>query len=78
MSGSTELGDYVALGGQAGLAGHIKIGAGAQISGGSSVKDDVPAGERWVGIPAKPIREWMREQTAIRRLAQPTTGDKST
>ncbi len=73
VSGSTELGDYVALGGQAGLAGHIRIGAGAQISGGSSVKDDVPAGERWVGVPAKPIREWMREQTAVRKLAQPAT-----
>jgi UDP-3-O-[3-hydroxymyristoyl] glucosamine N-acyltransferase len=73
IAGSTELGDYVAFGGQAGVAGHLRIGAGAQVSGGSSVKDDIPAGERWVGAPAKPIREWMREQSALKKLAQSGT-----
>jgi UDP-3-O-[3-hydroxymyristoyl] glucosamine N-acyltransferase len=76
IAGSTELGDFVALGGQAGVAGHIRIGAGAQVSGSSSVKDDIPAGERWVGTPAKPIRDWMREQNALRKLAQSGTGDQ--
>jgi len=76
ISGSTELGDFVALGGQAGIAGHLKIGAGAQISGASSVKDDVPAGERWVGVPAQPIRGWMREQSAVKRLAAATKGER--
>ena len=32
VSGSTVIGDFVALGGQAGLAGHLHIGAGAQIA----------------------------------------------
>lgn len=76
IAGSTEVGDYVAIGGQGGLAGHLRIGSGAQISGASSVKDDVPAGERWVGVPAKPIRDWMREQSAIRKLTHPSTGEK--
>jgi UDP-3-O-[3-hydroxymyristoyl] glucosamine N-acyltransferase len=30
---------------------------------------DVPAGERWGGAPAKPVREWMREVAVINRLA---------
>ena len=61
--------DYVVLGGQAGVAGHITVGKGAQIAGASHVKDNVPPGVRLIGTPAKPIREWAREANAIRRLA---------
>ena len=75
ISGSTVLGDFVALGGQAGIAGHLTIGPGAQIAGSSSVKDDIPAGERWAGTPARPVRRFMREQAALARLAGKGTGD---
>ncbi len=54
------------MGGQAGLIGHIKIGAGAQIAGGSHPKDDVPAGSyAWPGTPARPFKQWAREVAAI-------------
>jgi UDP-3-O-[3-hydroxymyristoyl] glucosamine N-acyltransferase len=69
ISGSTTLEDFVVLAGQAGVTGHVTIGAGAQIAGASSVATDVPAGERWAGTPAKPLRELMRESMALRRLA---------
>ncbi len=36
ISGSTELGDYVVMGGQSGTVGHIKIGTGAQVAGACS------------------------------------------
>ena len=68
ISGSAEVGDFVVMGGQSGLVGHIKVGAGAQIAGGSHAKDDVPAGARYGGTPARPFREWAREVAAIRRL----------
>jgi UDP-3-O-[3-hydroxymyristoyl] glucosamine N-acyltransferase len=70
ISGSVELGDFVALGGQVGILGHVKIGAGAQIAASSRVRGDVPAGARWGGTPAKPIREWFREMTAVKKLAE--------
>jgi UDP-3-O-[3-hydroxymyristoyl] glucosamine N-acyltransferase len=70
ISGSTELGDFVALGGQVGLLGHLKIGAGAQIAGSSNVRDNVPAGARFGGTPAKPVRQWFRELTVVRQLAE--------
>jgi UDP-3-O-[3-hydroxymyristoyl] glucosamine N-acyltransferase len=70
ISGSAELGDFVVMGGQSGLVGHIKVGSGAQIAGGSHAKDDVPAGARMGGTPARPFREWAREIAAIRRLAR--------
>ena len=70
ISGSVELGDFVALGGQVGIVGHVKIGAGAQIAASSRVRGDVPAGARWGGTPAKPIRAWFREMTALKKLGE--------
>jgi UDP-3-O-[3-hydroxymyristoyl] glucosamine N-acyltransferase len=70
ISGSAELGDFVALGGQVGMLGHIKIGAGAQIAASSNVRGDVPPGARWGGTPAKPMRLWFRELTLVRKLAE--------
>jgi UDP-3-O-[3-hydroxymyristoyl] glucosamine N-acyltransferase len=70
ISGSAELGDFVALGGQVGVVGHVKIGAGAQIAGSSNVRGNVPPGVRWGGTPAKPARLWFRELTLLRRLAE--------
>ena len=70
VSGSTAIGDFVALGGQTGLTGHLEIGAGAQIAAQSGVMNDVPAGARWGGSPAKPMREWFREVAAVKKLAR--------
>ncbi|MFG1400857.1 UDP-3-O-(3-hydroxymyristoyl)glucosamine N-acyltransferase [Xanthobacter sediminis] len=69
ISGSTRLGDFVMLGGQVGVVGHITIGDGAQIAASSNVKGDVPPGVRWGGSPAKPVREWFREVTTLKKLA---------
>ncbi len=68
IAGSAILSDYVVVGGQGGVAGHITIGTGAQIAGASHAKDSVPAGARVVGTPARPLREWAREQVALKRL----------
>ena len=70
ISGSTELGDFVAIGGQAGLSGHLKIGAGAQVAAQAGVMNDIPAGERWGGAPAKPMREFMRDVATLARLSK--------
>ncbi|HWB47099.1 MAG TPA: UDP-3-O-(3-hydroxymyristoyl)glucosamine N-acyltransferase [Hyphomicrobiaceae bacterium] len=70
IAGSTELGDFVVMGGQSGTVGHIKIGAGAQVGGASHPKEDVPAGARVGGTPAVPIGEWARQLAALKRLAR--------
>ncbi len=69
ISGSATLDDFVVLGGQVGVIGHVRIGMGAQIAATSNVNSDVPAGARWGGTPAKPMREWFREVTALKTLA---------
>jgi UDP-3-O-[3-hydroxymyristoyl] glucosamine N-acyltransferase len=70
ISGSTEIGDFAALGGQAGITGHLKIGMGAQIAAQSGVMSDVPAGARWGGSPARPLRELWRAEAALGRIVK--------
>jgi len=70
IAGSAQLGDFVVMGGHSGVVGHVKIGDGAQIAGMAHVKNDVPAGARMGGTPARPFKEWAREVAAVRRLAE--------
>ncbi len=69
IAGSAELGDYVVLGGRVAVNGHVKIGDGAQLAGLSGVGGDVPPGVQWGGVPARPIRHWMREVGRLKREA---------
>jgi UDP-3-O-[3-hydroxymyristoyl] glucosamine N-acyltransferase len=80
IAGSSELADFVVMGGQSGVAGHLKIGAGTQIAGASHVKDTLPPKSRVVGTPAAPLREWMKERLVLRRLARSghTAADQKT
>jgi UDP-3-O-[3-hydroxymyristoyl] glucosamine N-acyltransferase len=70
ISGSTELEDYVTLGGQSGLVGHIRIGRGAQVGAQSGVSKSVPAGATVFGYPAMPISLFKRLHAFLQRLPQ--------
>ncbi len=61
IAGSTVIGDGVMIGGAAGVNGHIKIGDGAQIAAMSGVLADVPPGEKYGGVPARPLKDYLRE-----------------
>ena len=74
ISGSAELGDFVVMGGQSGSVGHIKIGAGAQIGGASHATHDVPPGARYLGTPAKPLKQQAREYALLKRMVERTRG----
>jgi UDP-3-O-[3-hydroxymyristoyl] glucosamine N-acyltransferase len=70
LSGSVTLGDGVMLGGKVGISDHVSVGDRGQVIAGSGLMHDVPAGERWGGAPAKPLREFFREQVALQRLGK--------
>jgi UDP-3-O-[3-hydroxymyristoyl] glucosamine N-acyltransferase len=70
ISGSATLEDLVVLGGRVAVNNHVTIGEGAQIAATSNVNGDVPAGARWGGTPAKPVKQWFRELLLVERLAQ--------
>jgi UDP-3-O-[3-hydroxymyristoyl] glucosamine N-acyltransferase len=61
ISGSVTIGDGVQFGGRAGIADHVTIGDGARVGGAAGVMRDIAPGETVGGIPAKPMRQWMRE-----------------
>ena len=68
ISGSTVIEDYAVLAAQSGIAGHITIGKGAQIGAKTGVPSDVEAGAKMMGYPAKPIKEFWKEQVLFKRL----------
>ncbi|HWA21624.1 MAG TPA: UDP-3-O-(3-hydroxymyristoyl)glucosamine N-acyltransferase [Caulobacterales bacterium] len=69
ISGSSRIGDGAMLGGRVGVADHLSVGAGAQIAAGSAVLSDVPAGKTHGGYPARPLRQFLREQAWLSRQA---------
>ncbi len=76
ISGSCIIGDGVLMGGQVGLADHLTIGDGAQIAAKAGLMRDVPAGEKWGGSPARPIKDWLRETAKLARLTKEKSGKK--
>ncbi len=77
IAGSSTLEDYVVIGGQSGVAGHLRVGQGAQIAGASHLKNDLKAGVRVVGTPAVPLREWAAERVAVRKLTASNMGSNT-
>ncbi|MHB8305183.1 MAG: UDP-3-O-(3-hydroxymyristoyl)glucosamine N-acyltransferase [Vulcanimicrobiaceae bacterium] len=68
LAGSTIVGDFVQVGGQAGFKGHITIGSRAKIAGQSAVWGDVPDDAFVGGHPARPQRETLRREVMVRNL----------
>ncbi len=70
IAGSTVVEDFVQIGGQVAVVGHLLIGRGAKLAGRSGVMKDVPAGAEMGGSPAQPFRAWMREVAWLRRVTR--------
>jgi len=69
LAGSSQIGDYAMMGGKSGTANHVTIGDGARLGALSGAADDLPAGGTYLGQPAVPIKDFWRQQVALRRLA---------
>jgi len=70
ISGSCTIGDYVMMGGRVGLTDNVTVGTGAMIGAGAGVMHDIPAGEKWMGAPAVPAKEFFRSVAALRKLGR--------
>lgn len=64
IAGSARIGNGVQIGGNAGINGHITIGDGVQIAAKSGVLADIPPGEKYGGIPARPMKDYLRDVAA--------------
>lgn len=68
LAGSVRVGKAVQLGGQVGVGGHMSIGDGTLVAGQSGVIGDVPPGEVWFGYPARPRRQFLKQQAHLGRM----------
>jgi UDP-3-O-[3-hydroxymyristoyl] glucosamine N-acyltransferase len=78
ISGSSTVGKGAVLAGQVGIGDHVHIGPGVVLGGqagvfsGKTVKGE-STGEVFYGTPARPLRQVLREQAALARLAKTET-----
>lgn len=70
ISGSTIFEDNVIAAGQAGFAGHLRIGKGSMIGGQSGLNHDLPAKSYVRGSPAYPFREAHRLEVFKKQLPE--------
>jgi UDP-3-O-[3-hydroxymyristoyl] glucosamine N-acyltransferase len=70
IAGSTVLEDFVQVGGQAAIDGHLRIGLGTRIGAQAGVMWDMQPGQAVVGSPAQPRKEFFRQVAALRRLGR--------
>ncbi|MEX2540199.1 MAG: UDP-3-O-(3-hydroxymyristoyl)glucosamine N-acyltransferase [Trueperaceae bacterium] len=68
IAGSTRIGDRVTVAGGVGVGDHLEIGDGAVLGPRAAVLKSVPAGETWLGYPARPYKRFTRESYLIGRL----------
>ncbi len=68
LTGSVKLGDFVFVGGQAGI--NRSVGDGAQVAAKAGVARDVPPGAVVAGAPAMEIQRWRRCVAAYERLPE--------
>ena len=70
VSGSTVLEDYVVLGGQVGVVGHIRIGQGTQVGAQGGVNHSLPPNVMVRDTPALPYMVAQRLQVLKGRLPE--------
>ena len=70
IGGSTKIGRGVIVGGNVVFRDHIEVGDGASIGGNSALLKSVPAGEVWVGSPARPQAEFRTQMKLLGRLGE--------
>jgi UDP-3-O-[3-hydroxymyristoyl] glucosamine N-acyltransferase len=71
ISGSCVIEDGAVLAGQVGLGDHVSIGPGVILGGASGVfphKRVEGPGEMFMGVPAEPVKEYLRTIARVRRL----------
>jgi UDP-3-O-[3-hydroxymyristoyl] glucosamine N-acyltransferase len=70
IAGSADIGNFVILAGQAGVGDHTRIGDGARFAGRAGIPSNTvyEGGMDYGGMPAKPVREWVREMYTLKMM----------
>lgn len=70
ISGSAEIDDFVVMGGQVGVAEHVRIGSRTRIGAQTGVISTLEPGATVIGSPARPAKQFFREVATLKRLAR--------
>lgn len=70
VAGSTVIGDRAVIGGKVGIPDHVTIGADVVIAAGSLVAGDLAGQAVYMGIPAVPRMQALRQMNMVRRLPE--------
>ena len=70
IAGSAIIGRNVVLAGQTGVRDHAVIGDGVMAGGRAGITGDVPAGSLISGTPHMPHKEWLRQNSYLKKLPQ--------
>ena len=68
IAGSTKIGDYSWVAPSASVLQQLEIGTWVTIGVGSVVTKNVPDGETWTGVPARPLKEFIAIQNKLKNL----------
>lgn len=68
IAGSTKIGSHCTFAGQTGCSGHLNIGDGSIFTARSAPIGDMPGGAVYGGFPARPHKEWLRQEAAAAKL----------
>lgn len=77
LSGSSELGKNVVMGGQSATSGHLKIGDFATIAARGAAVKDLPGGQVYGGAPVMPQRDWLRLQAKFSMMVKNKKHDEN-
>lgn len=70
LAGSVEVSDFCAFGAQSGVAPAARLGKGVQVAARGAVSENarLEPGLVVAGHPARPLKEWLKGQAALRKL----------
>jgi UDP-3-O-[3-hydroxymyristoyl] glucosamine N-acyltransferase len=70
IAGSTKIGKYVILAGQVGVKDHVTVADNAVFAAKSAVMSDIRESGMYSGIPAIPIKNWLRSSAAFAKMPE--------
>lgn len=70
VAGSAKIGNRVTTAGQVGISGHLSIGDNVIIGPKSGVTKNIPNGQTWLGIPARPYKEFVKWLAVLNRFVK--------
>ena len=70
IGGSSEIGEGSVIAGHVGIKDHVKIGPGSTVAGMTLVSTNLPPGSFVSGRPARPHKEQLKMEAAVRKLPE--------